>query len=706
MRSSFTLLRVRGIPIGAHWSWLFVFALVVWSLTSFLFPRTYPNLEDTTYLVMGVVAGVLFFVSILLHELGHAFRALHEGMEIDGITLWLFGGVARFKGMFPSARAEFGIAIAGPVVTLVIAALFGLPALAGSQLAWPDPLQGILDYLARINLLVLGFNLVPALPLDGGRVLRAWLWHRQESFAAATSSAARAGKIFAGVLAAVGLLDFFTGGGGAGGLWFVFLGLFLYQAAQSEASTVLVHEILGGRQVREFMTEQPAVVSSELSITEFLDEVHGRGHSTYPVVDDDRLVGLVSLRHAGAVPAEERTQRTVADVMMARDDLALLTPATDMVDALEALQEGPRRAPVMDNGDLTGIISISDVTRALRVEEARGSATPKARRAGWLVWAIVTIIIVAAGGFLYRPPLVVIEPGPTLDVSKDISISGISTDDIEGEYLLTSVQLEQPNALGLFVDWAFSEREIVALSSIVPSGDQRDEFFRQQREIFRQSRVLAAAAAAQAADLQVDITGTGAVVEGVLRGSPAEDELQSGDVIVAVNGSAVDLATDLQNAIGSQPPGTSFRLTVERDGSRSQMEITSRRLSGAAEGVVGIGVSISTRAFDVELPFEISFEERSIGGPSAGLAYALAITDLLEDEDLAAGRTIAATGTIDLDGEVGPIGGVDAKAVSVEEARADIFFVPQRDLDSVAQEGIEIRAVDDLEEALSILRST
>ena len=236
MTSSFTIIRVRGIPIGAHWSWLFVFVLVVWSLSAQLFPITYPGLADNTYLAMGIVAGALFFVSVLLHELGHAFRAMSEGMKIDGITLWLFGGVARFSGSFPSPGAEFRIAAAGPAVSLVLVAVFLVASRLADAVSAPQSVVAIADYLARINGIVVAFNLVPALPLDGGRILRSWLWRRQGDFVAATKSAVRAGMAFGALLAGVGLLDFLSGGGGAGGLWFVFLGWFIIQAAQGESS--------------------------------------------------------------------------------------------------------------------------------------------------------------------------------------------------------------------------------------------------------------------------------------------------------------------------------------------------------------------------------------------------------------------------------------------------------------------------------------
>ena len=181
--SSFTILRVRGIPIGVHWTWLLVFAIVVWSLGTALFPATYPGLDGATYLGMAVAAALLFFGSVLAHELGHALRALDEGQHIEGITLWLFGGVARLRGTPPSPGTELRVAAAGPAISALLAALFGGAALAGDRLGWPAALQGVVDYLGRINLILLAFNLVPALehvagspwlPLHVEQWARAW----------------------------------------------------------------------------------------------------------------------------------------------------------------------------------------------------------------------------------------------------------------------------------------------------------------------------------------------------------------------------------------------------------------------------------------------------------------------------------------------------------------------------------------------------
>src|SRR5215217_1681296 len=204
MGDSFELGRIAGIRIGVNWSWLVVFALIVWTLAATIFPDSNPGLSDGTYLAMAIVAAVLFFVSLLLHELGHALVARREGVEIEGITLWLFGGVAKFKSMFPSAGAEFRIATAGPLVSLAIGVFFVLVALVGDL---PEAVDGVVGYLGYINLVLLVFNLIPALPLDGGRVLRSILWHTKGDFRWATNVAAEVARVFAYLFIGLGLAE-------------------------------------------------------------------------------------------------------------------------------------------------------------------------------------------------------------------------------------------------------------------------------------------------------------------------------------------------------------------------------------------------------------------------------------------------------------------------------------------------------------------
>ena len=214
--------------------------------------------------------------------------------------------------------------------------------------------------------------------------------------------------------------------------------------------------------------------------------------------------------------------------------------------------------------------------------------------------------------------------------------------------------------------------------------------------------MLAAAAAANAERMPVSITGTGARVVEVLRGTPAADELRRGDVIVAVDGQEVDHTMMLRAIVQSRPAGSQFRMRIERGGGMVETTIPSRQLPRLSGGV-GLGVVVETRALKVNLPFQVSFGDRDVGGPSAGLAYGLAILDKLSVSDEARGRTIAATGTIDIDGDVGPVGGVEQKALAAKEAEASLFLVPVQEVEAARRTGIEVRGVRSLNFAQALL---
>ncbi len=702
MAPSITFLKVRGISIGAHWSWVVVAGLIAWSLGAQLFPRTSPGLDDRSYVVMGAASAIIFFGSILLHELGHAFQALKEGMKVHGITLWLFGGVARFEGMFPSAGAEFRIAVAGPIVSALLGLAFSFGAVLGEGAGAPEQVVAVASYLGRINLIVLAFNLVPALPLDGGRVLRAWLWHKQRSFTAATLSAAKAGKAFGYVLMGAGFLSLFSSAV-TGGVWFIFLGFFLLQAAESESQYAVLARTFRPFKVRDLMSPEPVTASPALTVAQFMEWVMPKKHSTYPVGEDGRLLGLISIRMAGAVPAEDRARTLVQDVMLPVDSVPVLQPDTAMLDALTTLRSGLGRAVVLDDDRISGILSVSDVAKALELEQARGPAPePEARSAGVAVWLVVTLLIAMAAAAFYHPPLAVVSPSPAVDISDDITIEGAPVSELNGRYLLLAVELSRPSALGALWALVHPEQDVVPISAVVPEGVGNTEYVQEQRNVFRQSQMIAAAAAARAAGYEVTLEGTGAQISGILPDSPASEKLRVGDVITGVEGNPVALADDLAKAIGGRPAGTTFRLTVEREGDeQQQITVTSTRLDAGEGSRPSIGVLIETRDFEVDLPFEIELRERTVGGPSAGLAYALAINDLLDPEDLANGRDVAASGTIRIDGEVGPVGGLSQKAAAAEEEGADILLVPGEEVDSSGSSSPH--GVRTLEEAISIL---
>ncbi|HET7857334.1 MAG TPA: site-2 protease family protein [Gaiellaceae bacterium] len=369
MGESFRLGTVAGIRIGVNWSWLVVFALIVWTLAASVFPDQNPGLSDGTYVAMAIVAAVLFFISLLLHELGHAIVARREGMEIEGITLWLFGGVAKFKGMFPSAGAELRIAIAGPLVSLAIGLFF--VAVAGlTDMA--TEVEGVAAWLGFINLFLLAFNLLPALPLDGGRVLRAALWRARGDFAWATKIAADIGRGFGYLFIAIGLFQVFFLSSFAG-VWLAFLGWFLIGAASAEARYLSTRQAFDGIRVRDLMVRDPITVRPDYSIGRFMDDVvWSERHTTYPVVDDGRALGLVPFRCVAEVPRQQWDERTIEDCMLGREQVPSLREDEELVDALEELGESPvGRALVLDGDRLVGLLSMTDVARALQIGPPR-----------------------------------------------------------------------------------------------------------------------------------------------------------------------------------------------------------------------------------------------------------------------------------------------------------------------------------------------
>lgn len=366
MTSTIKLGRIAGVEVGINWSWLLIFGLLVWSLADGVFPATNPGLDDPTYWAMGAIAVALFFVALLLHELGHARQAIREGMEIDGITLWIFGGVARFKGAFPSAGTEFRVAAAGPVVTLVIGAAVLLFALL---VPLPSAVDGVCFWLGYVNLVVLVFNLVPALPLDGGRILHAYLWARRGDAVAATRTGTAIGRGFGQALIALGIVALLFGGG-VGGLWFVLIGWFLMAASQAERMHAETHRALTGVVVGDVMARNPVIARPDMTLNQFMDECFFPSHHVaYPVLDGELPVGLVSFRAALARPRDQWHELRVADAMVGLSDVERFGVDTPLEDAMDRFAlGGTNRALVLRNGRLVGMVSLTDV---VRVAEAR-----------------------------------------------------------------------------------------------------------------------------------------------------------------------------------------------------------------------------------------------------------------------------------------------------------------------------------------------
>jgi Zn-dependent protease/CBS domain-containing protein len=367
---SVSLGRIAGVRIGINWSWLVVFALITWTLAVGIFPETNPGYGDGTYVAIAIVAALIFFVSLLLHELGHALQARRDGLQIEGITLWLFGGVAKFSGPFPSAGAEFRIAIAGPLVSLALGLLFVAIALVGL----PEVADAVAAWLGYVNLTLLAFNLLPALPLDGGRVLRSLLWWRKGDVAAATRTATAVGRAIAYGLIALGVAMLIFQGSFSGA-WLAFVGWFLLQASAAEARWVAARQALAGLRVGDLMVREPVTVPPDLPLGRVMDEiVSPHRYTTYPVVENGRPIGLLPFRCLAEVPRPEWDTRTVRDCMLPLDKVTRLRADEELADAIAELTENPvHRALVVEDGHLAGLLSMTDATRALEIRSARRS---------------------------------------------------------------------------------------------------------------------------------------------------------------------------------------------------------------------------------------------------------------------------------------------------------------------------------------------
>jgi Zn-dependent protease/predicted transcriptional regulator len=364
MDGNFTIGRLGGVEVRLHWSLLAVFALIVWTLADGVFPSQNPGLSDGAYLGAAIVAALLYLASILLHELGHSWVARREGIGVDSITLWIFGGVAQFNDRFASAGAEFRVAVSGPLISIGLGVLFILIALAGL----PSAVDGAAAWLGYINLILAAFNLLPASPLDGGRVLHAALWRAKGDFAWATRIASEIGQGFGYLFIALGLVMFIFQGSFSGA-WLAFIGWFLLQGARAEARYAATEQALAGLRVRDLMVRDPVTVDADSTLGHFMDNVAwSQRFTNYPVLDGDRPVGLLASASVAAVPRSEWDSRRVRDTMIPLHEVPLLTQDEKAVDALAELSAPTaNRGLVVENGHLAGLLSITDLARALEV---------------------------------------------------------------------------------------------------------------------------------------------------------------------------------------------------------------------------------------------------------------------------------------------------------------------------------------------------
>ncbi|MEA2900405.1 MAG: hypothetical protein QOH36_292 [Actinomycetota bacterium] len=696
MKPTLRLLRLRGIPVDAHWTWPVAFAVVAWTLAASVFPSAYPEVGGLGHVVMAIVATGILFGSVVLHELAHAVVARREGMEVEGVCLWLLGGVSDVGGRPSSPGQEFRIAASGPAVSLILAAVLAAAGAWGEGRGWPDPVHGVLEYAARLNVVVAAFNLIPALPLDGGRILRSWLWHRQHDLLAATRSGARAGQAFGLTLVVVGVLDVLSGAILLG-VWLAVLGGFLLRAASSELAEARTRHRLDGLTAADVMASDPGVVLNDTPVSRLVQHPPAPVRTGYPVLGGGRLLGVIVLDNARRVPSDEADQRPVEDVMTPLDDVPMVDADAAVVDVVDRLNgtNATGQVVVVADGMVVGILDEADVAGALD----RAPGTAGARAVGVRAWAVVAGLCVLAGAALYRPPYAIVSAGPQVDVTADVSLAGITVTPVNGRYVVPTVTYRRSNAIATVLAAVRGGERVVPASR---ADDQADAGAGAGGPgLSREARILAAAAAALSQNLPATVTGTGARVAAVRPGSAAAGVLRPGDVILAVDSRPVSQSALLAEVVRAGAPGTLLSLSVERGGRVEVIPVT------IAAG--GLGLTVETRDLAVELPFEVRFEGRAAGGPGAGLAYALAIADLLSSTDVAQGRTIAAAGAVDADGHVVPVDGL-ADPAALAEAAADagaaVLVVPPELADGARRDGLAVQGVESLARALEALSTT
>ena len=360
--------RIRGVAIQVHWSWLLIFALVAWSLATSLYPEYQPQFSENQLWAAGVVSSVLFFGSVLFHELSHTFVAQYYGMEVPSITLFVFGGVSQMAGEMRSPRQEFFIAIVGPLSSWVLAIVFGvLWVVTQSQ-----GVSVIFGYLGVVNFALGFFNLLPGFPLDGGRVFRSIVWGRVHDLTKATRIASTVGQVIAWLMIGGGVLWLFLLG--IGGLWYVLIGLFLKNASEQAYAQVLLERALGDVVASDVMRPPPVPVPEAWTLQRLAEErVLGDAERAFLTESLGRVSGLITITDLTHVPRERWGETAVRDAMVPSADVHTVLPDTSVLEAMRLMQEHDvNQLPVLDDGRLVGMLTRGDVLKRLELKALVG----------------------------------------------------------------------------------------------------------------------------------------------------------------------------------------------------------------------------------------------------------------------------------------------------------------------------------------------
>ncbi len=366
MRFSFRLGRIFGIPIHINYTWFLIFVLVTVSLALGEFPRRFPGASGWAYWLAGVLGSLLFFGSVLAHELAHSVVARSRGVRVRDITLFLFGGVSSIEAEMDRPEGELFMAGVGPATSLVLALFFAIGSVVARAFWGPLP-AGLLSYLATINGGLAAFNLLPGLPLDGGRILRAILWQITGNYRRSTGIAVTAGRAIAFLFIGGGILWAFLGGG-LSGLWLAFIGWFMENAATQTYRSMLLQEALRGVTVEDLMTPECTRIPGGLSVSQLVDDyIFPQGRRCFMVVDGDTLEGMVTVHNVRDLPRERWPVTPVAAIMTPLARLIVARPQEDAFEVLRRMDEwNVNQMPVIEEGRFLGMVARDSLIRYLR----------------------------------------------------------------------------------------------------------------------------------------------------------------------------------------------------------------------------------------------------------------------------------------------------------------------------------------------------
>jgi Zn-dependent protease/predicted transcriptional regulator len=366
---NFKLFKLFGFEVGLEPSWIIIAILIAWSLSTGFFPFQIKNLSTQTYWMMGIIGAIGLFLSIVAHEFTHSMVARKHGVPMKGITLFIFGGVAEMGDEPPSAKAEFQIAVVGPLSSIAIALFFYAISKLGVQEGWPQPVNGVVAYLAMINGFLAVFNLVPAFPLDGGRILRSILWGWRKNLRWATRISASIGTGFGIFLIVLGVIRVLSGNF-IGGMWLFLIGMFIQNAAKMSYQQLVTRKALEGEPLKRFMNTDPVTVPSSITVEQLVEDYVYRHHfKLFPVVKDHKLLGCVTTRQIKETPREEWQSKSAGELTIQCSEENTIAPDVDSVEALSAMRRSnASRLLVVEGDKLVGIIALKDMLEFLSLK--------------------------------------------------------------------------------------------------------------------------------------------------------------------------------------------------------------------------------------------------------------------------------------------------------------------------------------------------